>query len=120
MTETLVDRVIAPIEAIPPGEGRTFQVDSERIAIFNTRSGKVFAVQADCPHRGGPLSDGLLGGATLICPLHNWKFDLPTGNAELGSCGLKTYSVRLSEGKIVLTISGDQPGSKPVCAASSQ
>jgi nitrite reductase (NADH) small subunit len=50
-------------------------------------------VQAACPHKGGPLADGLVGGTTLICPLHAWKFDLATGQALFGDCGLKTYPV---------------------------
>jgi nitrite reductase (NADH) small subunit len=78
---------------IPPGEGRVYQVEDEKIAVFRTRGGEVYAVQAECPHRGGPLADGLLGGSTLICPLHAWKFDLKTGEALYGDCGLKTFSV---------------------------
>jgi nitrite reductase (NADH) small subunit len=71
--------------------------------VFRTRAGEIFAVQAECPHRGGPLADGLVGGTTLICPLHAWKFDLASGAALLGACGLKTYPVHLDEaGQIVL------------------
>jgi len=84
---------LGPVGNIPVGEGRVYQVDDERIAVFRARDGEVYAVQADCPHRGGPLADGLLGGSTLICPLHGWKFDLKTGQALYGECGLKTYSV---------------------------
>jgi nitrite reductase (NADH) small subunit len=74
--------------------------------VFRTRVGEVYASQAECPHRGGPLSEGLLGGTTLICPLHSWKFDLATGEALMGACGLKTYPVRVDElGQIVLSAS---------------
>jgi nitrite reductase (NADH) small subunit len=97
-----MEKTITLINAIPPGEGRTFDVHGEKIAIFHTRTGEVFAVQAECPHRAGPLSDGLVGGTTLVCPLHSWKFDLKTGAALLGSCGLKTYPVRLNEEKQVV------------------
>lgn len=103
MTETDLELIVGPVEHIPPGEGRTFEVGGEHIAIFHTRTGHVFAVQATCPHLGGPLADGLVGGTTLICPLHAWKFDLSTGEPLMGKCGLKTYPVRLDdEGKIVL------------------
>ena len=62
-------------------------------------------MQAECPHRGGPLADGLVGGTTLICPLHAWKFDLTTGEALFGDCGIKTFPVRVDEcGRIILTI----------------
>jgi len=54
---------------------------------------------------GGPLADGLIGGNTLVCPLHSWKFDLSTGEALSGDCGIKTYSVRVDEaGRILLTL----------------
>ena len=103
MTRDGSEVIAGSIDGIPPGEGRTFDVSGERIAIFHTRAGQVFAVQADCPHLGGPLADGLVGGTTLICPLHSWKFDLSTGEALMGQCGLKTYPVRLDEsGQIVL------------------
>ncbi len=67
--------------------------------MFHTRGGDVYAVQAECPHRGGPLADGLVGGTTLICPLHAWKFDLTTGQALFGDCGLKTYPVRVDDAR---------------------
>jgi len=96
---------IGPLSAIPPGEGRSFVADGEKIAVFCTRGGKVFAVQAECPHRGGPLADGLLGGTTLICPLHGWKFDLTTGNPLMGECAIKTFPARVDEtGQIVVDI----------------
>lgn len=104
MTTTHADLIVGPLDAIPAGEGRTFSAYGERIAIFRTRANRVFAVQAECPHRGGPLADGLMGGTTVICPLHSWKFDLSTGEAVAGDCGLKTFPVRLNEnGQIVLS-----------------
>jgi nitrite reductase (NADH) small subunit len=103
-----VEVTLGPLTAIPPGEGRAFEARGERVAVFRTRGGEVFAVQAACPHRGGPLADGLVGGTTLVCPLHSWKFDLASGTALLGECGLKTYPVRLDEsGQIVLSIQSD-------------
>lgn len=85
------------LNAIPPGEGRVFELGPRRLAVFRSRTGAVFATQADCPHRGGPLADGLLGEQTLICPLHALKFDLASGRALDGSCALRTYPARLSE-----------------------
>jgi nitrite reductase (NADH) small subunit len=84
---------LGPLSRIPLGEGRVYAVAGENIAVFRMRSGEVYAVQAACPHRGGPLADGLIGGTTLICPLHSWKFDLTTGQALFGDCGIKTYQV---------------------------
>jgi nitrite reductase (NADH) small subunit len=93
---------LCPLSAIPPGEGRNFDALGETIAVFRTRSGGVFAVQAACPHRGGPLADGLLGGSTLICPLHAWKFDVSTGDVLFGDCGLKTYPVRVDDSEQIV------------------
>ena len=88
---------LGPLKAIPEGEGRTFDIGGRRLAVFRGRDGTVFATQAACPHRGGPLADGLLGGGTLICPLHALKFDLRTGKALNGDCSLKTYPAKLNE-----------------------
>lgn len=96
---------LAPVSSIPEGEGRTFSIGKARLAVFRGRGGEVFATQADCPHKGGPLADGLLGGSTLICPLHAQKFDLSTGEALSGDCRLKTYPVRLSaSGQILVEL----------------
>jgi nitrite reductase (NADH) small subunit len=105
MTHAMTELDLGPLNAIPPGEGRNVEAMGQRIAVFHTRTGEVFAVQAECPHRRGPLADGLLGGTTLICPLHAWKFDLSTGEALSGDCGIKTFSVRVDgAGRILLTL----------------
>jgi nitrite reductase (NADH) small subunit len=97
MTQNMTEIKLGPVATIPLGEGRTYAVNGENIAVFRTRSGAVYAVQAACPHRGGPLADGLVGGTTLICPLHGWKFDLSTGQALFGDCGVKTFPVRIDD-----------------------
>jgi nitrite reductase (NADH) small subunit len=97
-----VEVTLSPLSAIPEGEGRTFDVAGQRLAVFRSRDGSVFATQAECPHKQGPLADGLLGGGTLICPLHALKFDLKTGKALNGECRLKTYPARLGPGGLVL------------------
>jgi nitrite reductase [NAD(P)H] small subunit len=103
MTANKTEVTVGPISAVPPGEGRSFSAFGEKVSVFRTRTGQVYAVQAECPHRGGPLADGLIGGTTVICPLHSWKFDLTTGNALFGDCGLKTYPARIDEaGQIVV------------------
>lgn len=96
---------LGSLSAIPPGEGRAFAVGQRRIAVFHTRQGEVLAVQAECPHRGGPLADGLIGGGTLVCPLHSWKFDLRSGKSDNGECALQTYVARLNRaGQIVVEV----------------
>lgn len=105
MTETGTEVIVGPRSAIPAGEGRCFEVAGEHIAIFNTREGRVFAVQARCPHKDAPLADGLVGGTTIICPLHSWKFDLSSGVVLMGDCGLKTFPARLDDdGRVLVTV----------------
>jgi nitrite reductase (NADH) small subunit len=104
MTKNRTEIRLGPLNSIPPGEGRVYSVAGERIAVFRTRAGGVYAAQAECPHRGGPLEDGLVGGTTLICPLHSWKFDLITGAALFGDCGLKTFPVRLDGPEQILLL----------------
>ena len=101
-------RNLGPASRIPLGEGRVFAVDGRRIAVFRPRDGRLFAVEADCPHRGGPLADGLLGGSIVICPLHGLKFDLATGQPVGNDCrALATYPVELTQDdEIVLRVSG--------------
>ena len=107
IAESAIERevCIGPLAQIPPGEGRNFEVRNTRIAVFHTRAGAVHASQAECPHRIGPLADGLLGGDTLVCPLHGWRFDLRTGAALYGECGLTTYPVRVTrDGELMLSL----------------
>jgi nitrite reductase (NADH) small subunit len=90
---------------IPEGEGRTFTVEGKAVAVFRTRTGGLYATQAECPHRKGPLADGLLGNDTLVCPLHEWTFDLTTGAPKLGNCGLSVYAITKSDdGTLLLTL----------------
>jgi nitrite reductase (NADH) small subunit len=95
---------LGPVERIPVGEGREFEVEGELIAVFRARDGGVFCMQARCPHRDGHLADGVIGAGLVVCPLHTFKFDLATGKPVGNDCdALKTYRVTLNEeGEIVL------------------
>ncbi|CAN5345207.1 nitrite reductase small subunit NirD [soil metagenome] len=103
MTDMLYD--IGALEQIPRGEGRNFLVAGTTVAVFRNHADEVFATQPQCPHKQGPLADGLLGGRTLICPLHERAFDLATG-LEMGSdCGLRVYPASLSaEGSVQIDL----------------
>jgi nitrite reductase (NADH) small subunit len=90
---------------IPIGEGREFDVEGLRIAVFRSRNGSIYATQALCPHRQGSLADGLLGGSTLVCPFHAWRFELKSGQAVQGDCDIQTYPVELDDnGNVILTL----------------
>ncbi len=94
---------LGPVEQIPLGEGRVFEVEGMPMAVFRTRQGEVFATQATCPHREGPLCDGIIGGRQVVCPLHAYKFDLATGSPVGNDCeALRTYAVSVSENGDIL------------------
>jgi nitrite reductase (NADH) small subunit len=107
MSTTTALHALGPIESIPIGEARVFRVDGREVAIFRSRSGEVFATSAECPHQGGPLADGLVGGHSVVCPLHGFLFDLRTGEAPGRDCErLVTHRVTVaSSGQITLELS---------------
>jgi nitrite reductase (NADH) small subunit len=93
---------LGSVEKIPSGQGRCYIVEGEEIAVFRQRDGRLFAIQNRCPHRQGPLSEGVCGAGKIICPLHSHKFDLATGHgAEPGEC-IKVYRVTESNGEVIL------------------
>lgn len=96
------ERAIGRLSQIPRGEGRNFEVDGTSVAVFHTHAGEVFATQPNCPHKQGPLADGLLGGAAVVCPLHDRVFDLRTGQEMNADCALRTYPVRLAKDGVIL------------------
>lgn len=73
---------IGPATQIEPGSARTLLVaGGEEIAIFHTKGGHFYALVNKCPHKGGPLSEGIVHGESVSCPLHNWRISLKTGQA---------------------------------------
>ena len=100
---------LGPVDRIPVGEGREFEVEGELIAVFRARDGMVFGAQARCPHRAGHLADGVIGGGLVVCPLHAFRFELstgkPVGPAGMDCHALKTYRVTINEkGEILLSL----------------
>ncbi len=72
---------VAQVGEIPPGTGRTVQVNGIWIAVFNV-GGTFYAIDNACPHAGGPLGEGTLCGAVVECPWHGWKFNVVSGQRE--------------------------------------
>lgn len=95
---------LGSVEKIAHGQGRCYLVAGEEIVVFRQRDGRLFATQNRCPHKQGPLSEGLTGSGKVICPLHAHKFDLATGaGSEAGEC-VKVYPVREANGEILLSV----------------
>jgi len=94
---------LGPIEQIPLGEGRTFDVAGEQVAVFRLRNEQVYALSAVCTHRGGPIADGQTDSRVVMCPLHHNTFELATGCSLTGADPLRSYQVELDGDEIVVT-----------------
>ncbi|KKC33091.1 nitrite reductase small subunit NirD [Devosia psychrophila] len=94
---------IGNINAIPRRGARCVNTPSGKIAVFRTQEDQIFAMENRCPHRNGPLSEGIVHGASVTCPLHNWVFDLTTGKAlgaDVG--GVRTFPIDVVDGRIFI------------------
>jgi nitrite reductase (NADH) small subunit len=91
------------VENVPLREGRGVAVGGRDIAIFNLGD-RFLAVDNRCPHSGGPLSDGIVAGEAVVCPLHGWKINLLSGGVtgKTGAPCVETYPVRVDNGIIVI------------------
>ena len=94
---------VTTIDGIPRREGRPVTIGGRELAIFNLGD-RFVAVENRCPHQGGPLSDGIVSGSTVVCPLHAWRVRLDSGSVDrpggAAAC-LQTFATRV-EGDIVL------------------
>ena len=97
---------VAYCEDIPLREGRVVLMADREIAVFNLGE-KFLAVENRCPHRQGPLADGMLAGETVICPLHAWQINLEDGRvqkpAETPAC-VQTFRTRVEAGTLLLEV----------------
>ncbi len=96
---------IGGVDEVPVGEGRTFAIDGTQIAVFRLRDGSLRAIDAVCPHRGGPLADGLADDCVVVCPLHGHTFDMATGSEVSGAdLSVRSYRVETVDGTIRVTL----------------
>ncbi|MGI3167907.1 nitrite reductase small subunit NirD [Pseudooceanicola sp. C21-150M6] len=93
---------ICSIEDIPQRGARLVKTAVGCIAIFRTGEAEVFAASNTCPHKGGPLADGIVHGQKITCPLHNMVFDLNTGQAVGEDHRIATYPVQIADGRVLL------------------
>ncbi|WP_414656062.1 nitrite reductase small subunit NirD [Ferrovibrio sp.] len=90
---------------IPPRGARVVKTPRGDVAVFRTGDDKVFALDDHCPHRGGPLSQGIVQGDSVTCPLHNWVISLASGEAQGADEGCTgTIGVKVTEdGRVLLS-----------------
>ena len=93
---------VADVNAVPVREGRRVIYGEYEAALFNLGN-EYLAVDNRCPHKAGPLADGIMAGKAVFCPLHNWKISLENGCALSGGKGqVKTYPVKVLRGKVCI------------------
>ena len=97
-------KAICQIGDIPVlGARRVARAQGHAVALFRTSDDKVFALLDRCPHKGGPLSQGIVFGESVACPLHNWTIGLATGEARAPDVGCAArFSVQVSDGDVFL------------------
>jgi len=97
---------VCGVDDIPLREGRCVSFGEHRVAVFNL-GGTIRAVQNTCPHKQGPLSDGMIVGESIVCPLHTRAFDLKTGAAlKEGEGQLRVYPVKVIDGRVFVAFEG--------------
>ena len=98
--ETHVWHPVTPEGTLPNREGKRVTCGGREVALFNL-GGRYLAIDNRCPHKNGPLSDGIVSGNAVFCPLHNWKISLESGCAIAGGEGsVASYPVRVQNGVI--------------------
>jgi nitrite reductase (NADH) small subunit len=95
------------VDDVPLGEGRALTLDGRRIAIFRT-AGDWYALDAVCPHRGGPLEDGIGCDRAVICPLHDRRFDLATGAPLSAGDGVAAHAVEVRGERVFVALAAAQ------------
>ena len=104
---------LGPIEFVPVGQGQCFVLYGQEVAVFRDRAGKLSAIENRCPHRQGPLAEGVMGSGKVVCPLHGHKFDLATGQGNEKQECLRTFPIREQAGQITIEYSFLKP--QPFC-----
>jgi len=98
---------VGPLDGLPPRGARVVRVGVIDIAVFRTGEGQVFALRDQCPHRGGPLSQGIVHGSRVTCPLHEWVIDLRSGSAVGADTGCTpAFATRVVDGRVAIDVPG--------------
>jgi len=94
---------IGALDDIPRLGARVVKTPLGCLAVFRAENDEVFALDDRCPHKNGPLSQGIVHGRTVTCPLHNWVISLENGSAQGSDEGqVKTFGVRIDGGRILI------------------
>ena len=96
---------IGALDQIPRRGARVVRTGLGCIAVFRTADDRAFALEDRCPHRGGPISQGIVHGTSVTCPLHNWVVSLETGEAQGADEGsARSFPLRVEDGRVLLDL----------------
>ncbi len=96
---------IGTVTDIPRRGARCVVTPQGRIAVFRTMDDQFFAMEDRCPHKGGPLSQGIVHGTSVTCPLHNWVISLESGEAQGADEGrVRTIPVKVENGTLYIAL----------------
>lgn len=97
---------IGKVEDIPQLGARVVQTQQGNVGVFRTADNEIFALRDECPHKQGPLSQGIVHGKRVTCPLHNWNIELASGEAVAPDEGCTaSYPVKVEDGIISISVS---------------
>ncbi|MGJ8609656.1 MAG: nitrite reductase small subunit NirD [Octadecabacter sp.] len=96
---------VAALDAVPQRGARMLKTAHGCVAVFRTAEDEVYALDNACPHKKGPLADGIVHGSSVTCPLHNWVISLETGTVQGADEGqVNTYPAKIEDGRILLDV----------------
>jgi len=97
-------RAVCRVEALPPGQGRSFVVAGREIALFHVEGG-FHALDNNCCHAGGPLGEGALEGCVVTCPWHAWRYDVTTGVSVMSAhLAVQRFETRVKDAQVEVLV----------------
>ena len=95
---------VTDVDRVPPDRGLRVMVGDRELALFNV-GGEFYALDGQCPHRGGPLGEGITENGRVYCPLHGWEFDVKTGACITNPAKpVACFPARVLDGKVEICL----------------
>jgi len=95
---------VAKTSEIPPGTGKVIEAGGKTVAVFNC-DGSFYAIDNTCKHRGGPLGEGMVSGASVTCPWHGWEYDVTSGECSMDpAIKVQRFEVKVEGDDILVAV----------------
>ena len=107
VSQSITKLRICSVRELPECLGKTVRFGEREVAVFKLSNGSIRAVENRCPHKGGVLSEGIVSGEFVFCPMHDWKLCLEDGKVQEPDVGcVKTYKTAVEGEEVYLLIGG--------------